>query len=103
MLVTVKGRGGLWKVNNDTQKIFEICEIEFQRNKTKIMKYHKIDINKLCRNLLKNSLVQFHYYNIYSSISSKLSRENAVNLFEELILLYLRIRSHAFAKDVKET
>ena len=71
MLVTVKGRGGLWKVNNETQKIFEICEIEFQRNKTKITKYHKIDINKPCRNLLKNSLVQFHYYNIYSLLVLK--------------------------------
>ena len=90
MLVTVKGRGGLWKVNNDTQKIFEICEIEFQRNKTKIMKYHKIDINKLCRNLLKNSLVQFHYYNIYSSISSKLSRENAV-IYSKNLYCYIYV------------
>ena len=50
-LVNVKDRGGLWKVNNNTQKIFEICEIEFQRNKIKIMKYHKIDINGLCEDL----------------------------------------------------
>ena len=102
-LVNVKDRGGLWKVNNDTQKIFEICEIEFQRNKNEIMKYHKIDINDLCENLLKSSSVQSHYYNIYSSVSPKVSKENAVNLLEELILLYLRIRSHSFAKDVKET
>ena len=99
----MKDRGGLWKVNNNTQKIFEICEIEFQRNKNKIMKDHKIDINDLREDLLKNSLVQSHYYNIYSSISPKVSKENAVNLLEELMLLYLRIRSHSFAKDVKET
>ena len=102
-LVNVKDRGGLWKVNNNTQKIFEICETEFQRNKNKITKDHKIDINDLCEDLLKNSLVQSHYYNIYSSISPKVSKENAVNLLEELMLLYLRIRSHSFAKDVKET
>ena len=102
-LVNVKGRGGLWIVNNNTQKLFEIYEIEFQRNKNKIMKDHKIDINDLCEDLLKNSLVQSHYYNIYSSISPKVSKENAVNLLEELMLLYLRIRSHSFAKDVKET
>ena len=40
-LVNVKDRRGLWKVNNNTQKIFEICEIEFERNKNKIMKNHK--------------------------------------------------------------
>ena len=102
-LVNVKDRGGLWKVNNNTQKIFEICEIEFQRNKNKIMKDHKIDINDLCEDLLKNSLVQSHCYNIYSFISPKVSKEIAVNLLEELMLLYLRIRSHSFAKYVKET
>ena len=32
-LVNMKDRRGLWKVNNNTQKIFEICEIEFERNK----------------------------------------------------------------------
>ena len=67
------------------------------------MKNHKKDINDLCEDLLKNPLVQSHYYNIYSSISRKVSKENAVNLLEELMLLYLRIRSHSFAKDVKET
>ena len=67
------------------------------------MKDHKIDINDLCENLLINSLVQSHYYNIYSSISPKVSKENAVNLLEELMLLYLRIQSHSFAKNVKET
>ena len=79
--------------------MFEIFEIEFQRNKNKIMKYHKIDIIDLC----ENSSGQPHYYNIYSTISPKVSKENAVNLLEELILLYLRIRSHLFVKDVRET
>ena len=67
------------------------------------MKDRKIDINDLCEDLLKNSLVQSHYYNNYSSIIPKVSKENAVNLLEELILLYLHIASHSFAKDVKET
>ena len=89
-LVIMKVRGGLWKVSNDAQKIFEKCKIEFQRNKNEIMKYHEINIIDLCENLLKNSAVPPHY-NIYSSISPKVWKENAVNLLEELILLYLRI------------
>ena len=87
----MKDRDGLWKISNDTQKIFEICEIEFQRNKNEITKYYQIDIIDLCENLLKNSLLQSHHYNIYSSISPKVSKENAVNLLEELLLLYLHI------------
>ena len=87
----MKDRGGLWKVSDDAQKIFEICEIEFQINKNEIMKYHKINIIDLCENLLKILSVQPHYYNNYSSISPKVSKENAVNLLEELLLLYLHI------------
>ena len=37
-LVNVKDRGGLWKVNNNTQKIFEICEIELKTKSRKIIK-----------------------------------------------------------------
>ena len=92
--VNVKDRGGLWKISNDVQKSFEICEIVLQRNKNEIMKYHKIDIIDLCENLLKNSLMQSYYYNADSSISPKVSKENAVNLLEEFILLYLRVQSH---------
>ena len=76
----MKVRGGLWKVSNDVQKIFEKCKIEFQRNKNEIMKYHEINIIDLCENLLKNSAVPPHY-NIYSSISAKVWKENAVNLY----------------------
>ena len=90
----MKDRGGLWKISNDVQKSFEICEIVLQRNKNEIMKYHKIDIIDLCENLLKNSLMQSYYYNVDSSISPKVSKENAVNLLEEFILLYLRVQSH---------
>ena len=39
---------------------------------------------------------------LYKSVNPKVSKENAVNLLEELISLYLRIQSHSFAKDIKE-
>ena len=57
-LVNVKDRRGLWKVNNNTQKIFEICEIEFERNKNKIMKNHK----KILMTCVKIYL-KIHWYN----------------------------------------
>ena len=57
-LVNVKDRRGLWKVNNNTQKIFEICEIEFERNKNKIMKNHK----KILMTCVKIYL-KMHWYN----------------------------------------
>ena len=57
-LVNVKDRRGLWKVNNNTQKIFEICEIELERNKNKIMKNHK----KILMTCVKIYL-KIHWYN----------------------------------------
>ena len=43
------------------------------------------------------------HYNIYSSISPKVSKENAFKLLEEHILLYILIWSHSLGKYVKET
>ena len=44
----MKDRGGLWKVGEATQKMFEICEIAFKRKRDKYLKTHKIDIKELC-------------------------------------------------------
>ena len=40
------------------------------------------------------------YHNVYGSADPKVSKENALNLLEGLISLYLRICSHSFAKDI---
>ena len=40
---------------------------------------------------------------IYGSVHPKVSKENALNLLEELISLYLPIRSDSFAKDTTES
>ena len=75
--------------------MFEICEIEFQRNKNIMMKDHKIDINDLCEDLLKNSLVQSHYYNIYSSISPKISKKMLLIYWKNLCCyIYLFEATH---------
>ena len=36
----------------------------------------------------------------YGFVNPNISKENALNLLEELISLFLRIRSHSFAKDI---
>ena len=53
-LINVKDRGGLWKVGEATQKIFEICEKAFKRKRDKFLKSHKIDIKELCASLMKD-------------------------------------------------
>lgn len=76
--------------------------MEFREKQNEFKKNCKININELKNTLLCNSSLLSHYSNIYKSVNTKVSKENAVNLLEELISLYLRIRSHSFAKDVKE-
>ena len=102
-LINVKDRGGLWKVGKSTQKMFEICEIAFKRKRDKFPKSHKIDIKQLCASLMKDPVLLTQYHKVYGCVDLKVSKENALNLLEELISLYLGIRSHSFAKDITES
>ena len=95
-LINVKNVVGLWKVGKATQKSFEICEIAFKRKRGKFRKRHKIDIQELCASLMKDPVLLVQYHNVHGSVDPKVSKENALNLLQELILLYLRIRSSEF-------
>ena len=101
-LINAKDRGGLWRLNVDGQKMFEYCEMEFRKRKEEIQLNHKIDIKLIAKNLLQHPQLHSHYHNIYSSCDPKICKEYAVILLEELIILYLKIRAHSHAKDVKE-
>ena len=102
-LINVKDRGGLWKVGKATQKMFQICEITFKRKRDKFLKSHKIHIKQLCASLKKDPVLLAQYHKVYGCVDLKVSKENALNLLEELISLYLGIRSHFFAKDITES
>ena len=52
---------------------------------------------------MKDSVLLAQYHNVYGCVDPKVSKENALNLLEELISLYLRICSHSFAKDITES
>ena len=102
-LINVKDRGGLWKVGKATQKMFQICEITFKRKRDKFLKSHKIHIKQLCASLKKDPVLLAQYHKVYGCVDLKVSKENALNLLEELISLYLAIRSHSFVKDITES
>ena len=52
---------------------------------------------------MKDSVLLAQYHGVYGSVDPKVSNENALNLLEGQISLYLRIRSHSFAKDITES
>ena len=53
--------------------------------------------------LMKDPVLLAQYDKIYGCVDPKVSKENALNLLEELISLYLCIRSHSFAKEITES
>ena len=99
----MKDRGGLWKVGEATQKMLEISQIAFKKKKDKFLKSHKIEIKELCASLLKDPVLLAQYHKVYGCVDPKVSKENALNLLEQLISLYLHIRSQSFAKDITES
>ena len=102
-LVNVKD-GRIMESCEAAQNIFEICKVAFKRKRDKFLKSHKTDIRELCPSLMKHSvlLAQYQYHNVYGCVDPKVSKENALNLLEELISLYLRICCHSFAKNITE-
>ena len=57
-LINLEDRGGLWKVGEATQNVFEICEIAFKRKRDKFLKSHKVDIKELCDSLMKDPVLR---------------------------------------------
>ena len=99
-LVDTLNRGGLWKVNDDVQQIFTYCECIFREYTSK--GETKIDEKFLTNIITSNSSIQSYYKNIYINVEPKFPKEIANNLLEHIIGLYLRVRCHSYARDIKE-
>ena len=100
LLVNAKDRGGLWKVNNDALNIFVIVEKMFREATNEFIT--EINLEKLVLKALENSLLQSYYANIQSNAEIFVDDEVASNLLEEIVKLYIKVRSHSYARDVKE-
>ena len=100
-LVDVKNRGGLWKVCDKAQSIFCRCEKEFKIFTTDFQS--TIDSKLLLAKILKDGSVNNDFKYISESADRKVDKEVAKNLLENLVLLYIRVRSHSYAKKLKES
>ena len=100
-LVDVKNRGGLWKLNDKAQSIFIYCEKEFKIFTSDFQ--HTIDSKLLLCKILEDCSVNDNFKYICESADRKVNKEVAKNLLENLILLYIRVRSHSYAKKLKES
>jgi hypothetical protein len=95
-LISIKNRGGLWTLHKDVEKMFMEVENYF-REKTAIF-VTKINYKQFVDSLITNAIVYSNYKNIYTSTDAAVDKENADNLLEVLLGLYIRVRSFSFAK-----
>lgn len=99
-LIMSRDRGGLWCVCEKAIEIFKVCEKEFviaTHNSN-----HNIDCEKIVSKLLLNCHVKSNFEDICLHADCSINNEVSKNLLQTLILLYLRVRSHSYAKQVRE-
>ena len=100
VLVDAKDRGGLWKVNNRALNIFVVCEKVFLQSTANFSL--KIQSQVIVETVLRDVLVMSDMKAICRDADQKVDKEVAKNLFENLVLLFIRVRSHSFAKSIRE-
>lgn len=99
-LVDIKNRGGLWKVNPQALQLLKQAEIIFCRSSGTNIRH--INADEIVEITMKDPLVRSNARFLVSSAEMNVDKEIAKNLFEHVIHLYIRVRSHSLAKEIKE-
>ena len=99
-LVNLKDRGGLWKVNVTVFSIFKTAEFHFLQATKNFTT--KIDSKGIVSSLLKDPWILACFSKIRSKSESPVQKEVAMNLFEDMLSLYIRVRSHSYAKNKQQ-
>ena len=87
-------RGGLWKVNKEVNCIFTAAEYHF----ISLVKKSSYIINckEIVDTLIEDSFVLVNFSKILHSSSDKIQKEIALNILEDLLTLYIRVRTFSF-------
>ena len=99
-LIDLKNRGGLWKIKSIAITIFMIAESHFLAASEKFIT--KIDCEHLVSIILRDTWVIANMNSIRRSCDPEVKKEIAMNLMEDLLTLYIRVRAHSYAKDQQQ-
>ena len=90
-------RAGLWKLNENIKSIWYYFRIATKKHVV------KIDSKSIVSNLMANATA-FHHATILKIKSEEaIKKELALNLlFEDLLTLYMRVRSFSFVNDQQQ-
>ena len=95
--VNVMNRGGLWKVNEDVIAIFSVAEVYFLSSTKKLQ--NQIVSKDMVSGPMENCAVPESFAKVRRSSPDNIKKEVAFNLLEDLLTLYIRVRSISFVKD----
>ena len=100
-LVDCLNRGGLWKVSQTVEQILTVAEIKFKSVTT----YCKEPITKISKtdivdNLEQNPTVDSLFQEWVRSSDLEISKDVSKDILHQVLLLYVKVRSFSFAKDV---
>ena len=95
--VNIMDRAGLWKLNENIKSIWYYFRIATKKHVV------KIDSKSIVSNLMANATA-FHHATILKIKSEEaIKKELALNLlFEDLLTLYMRVRSFSFVNDQQQ-
>ena len=99
-LVNIKDRGGLWKVNTDVFSIFSTAESYFLKSTKHFT--NKIDCKSIVSSMVEDPWVMVKFSKIKSKSEEKVRKEVVLNLLEDMLTLYIRVRSHSYAKSKQQ-
>lgn len=99
-LIDIRNRGGLWKVRKGGVNLFKICETYFLSATKDFVT--KIDANLLAEMMLQDPMVLSQFGTIFKSCDPQIKREIGMNLLEEMLIFYFRLRSFSYAKQQQQ-
>ena len=89
---------GLWKVGNNLKLIIKVVECHFKRI-TSVAKT-KNDCKSIMSTLMKNPFIHGSFSELKTkSTDTMIKKEIVLNLLEDPLTLYIRVRTFSFAKD----
>ena len=98
--IDARSRGGLVTPCNDLVQLLEVAEIVFRQFTAKQSSVVKsIPCEKLCNDALDSPMVKSLWDNILQGCGQELSKQTHKLCLENIIMLYLKVRSFSYAKD----
>ena len=99
-LVNARDRGGLWRVNKNMQNLFSKSECIFRSQTAQFSV--KIVCADIVTNMLENCTITSNFKTVCYATDPKVDYEISMNLLEQMLTLFVRLRTFSFAKDICE-